>query len=170
LNDPPEFKADAIITDNPEVTLFMRFADCTPIMLYDPIKKAVGIVHAGWLGTVKQIAGQAVEGMRAAFGSRPADILAAIGPSIGPDHYEVGPDVIEQARYSFGKDADGLLPDHKDRVHFDLWKANKLSLERAGVGQVEVAGLCTACNPDDWYSHRAQKGKTGRFGALIAIA
>ena len=170
LNDPPEFKADAIITDNPEVTLFMRFADCTPIMLYDPIKKAVGIVHAGWLGTVKHVPAQAVKAMRAAFGSQPGDILAAIGPSIGPDHYEIGPDVIEQVRYSFGKDADGLLVGQNGHVHFDLWKANKLLLERAGVGQVEVAGLCTACHPDDWYSHRAQQGKTGRFGALIAVA
>ena len=170
LNDPPEFKADAIITDNPEVTLFMRFADCTPIMLYDPVKKAVGIVHAGWLGTVKHTAGQAVKSMWAAFGSNPADILAAIGPSIGPDHYEIGPDVIEQVHYSFGKDANGLLHGYDWRVHFDLWKANKLSLELAGVEQVEVAGLCTACHPDDWYSHRAQKGKTGRFGALLAIA
>jgi len=139
-------------------------------MLYDPVKKAVGIVHAGWLGTVKHTVGQAVKSMWAAFGSNPADILAAIGPSIGPDHYEIGPDVIEQVHYSFGKDADGLLHGYDGRVHFDLWKANKLSLELAGVEQVEVAGLCTACHPDDWYSHRAQKGKTGRFGALLAIA
>jgi polyphenol oxidase len=72
-------------------------------------------------------------------------------------------------RYSFGQDADSLLHVYNGRSYFNLWKANKLSLEYAGVGQVEVAGLCTACNPDDWYSHRAQKGKTGRFGALIAI-
>jgi YfiH family protein len=170
LNCPPEFKADAMITDNPEVTLFMRFADCTPILLYDPIKKAVGIVHAGWLGTVRHVTGQTVRNMQAAFGSRPADILAAIGPSIGPDHYEIGPDVIEQVRHSFGEDANGLLVEHNGRIHFDLWKANKLSLKRAGVEQVEVAELCTACHTSDWYSHRAQKGKTGRFGALIATA
>jgi polyphenol oxidase len=169
LNEPPEFKADVIITDNPEVTLFMRFADCTPIMLYDPVKKAVGIVHAGWLGTVRHAAWQGVRSMRAAFGSKPGDILAAIGPSIGPDHYEIGQDVIEYVRYSFGKDAEALLHGQNGRVYFDLWKANQLSLEYAGVRQVEVAGLCTACNPADWYSHRAQKGKAGRFGALIAL-
>lgn len=170
LNEPPEFKADAIITDNPEVSLFMRFADCTPILLYDPAKKVAGIVHAGWLGTVRHVAGAAVKSMGAAYGSRPADVLAAIGPAIGPDHYEIGPDVIEQVRYSYGKDAENLLIGHNGHTHFNLWQANKLSLERAGVKQVEVAGLCTACHPEDWFSHRAQKGKTGRFGALIAIS
>ena len=167
---PPEFKADGILTDNPDVSLFMRFADCTPILLYDPQKKCVGIVHAGWLGTVRRAAGQAVKLMKAAYGSNPADILAAIGPSIGPDHYEVGNNVIEHVRLTFGRDAESLLEVHADKAQFNLWQANKLVLQQAGVLQVEVAGLCTACHPEDWYSHRAQKGKTGRFGALIALA
>jgi hypothetical protein len=170
-DNPPEFKADAIITDNPAVTLFMRFADCTPIFLYDPHKRAVGIVHAGWLGTVRRAAGEAVKAMQAAYGSKPADIFAAIGPSIGPDHYEVGFDVEQHVRYAFGQQADLLLHrNHGPKAHFDLWAANKLTLEQAGVEQVEVAGLCTVCHPDDWFSHRGGKGKTGRFGALIALA
>jgi len=169
LEISPEFKADGILTDNPDITLFMRFADCTPIMLYDPKKKAVGIVHAGWQGTVKRIAGQAVKTMQATYGSNPADILAAIGPAIGPDHYEVGPNVIEQVMYSFGDSSSCLLREKDKSVYFDLWAANALVLEQAGVRQVEIAGLCTACQPEDWYSHRAQKGKTGRFGALIAV-
>ena len=170
FNNPPEFKADAIITDNPAVTLFMRFADCTPILLHDPKKRAVGIIHAGWQGTVKRTAGAAVKAMQAAYGSNPADIRAAIGPSIGPDHYEVGENVIEYVRYSYGKYADALLhKNHGPRPHFDLWAANKLDLNQAGVEQVEIAGLCTACHPEDWFSHREQKGKTGRFGALIAL-
>ena len=169
-NSPPEYKADGIVTDNPAVTLFMRFADCTPILLYDPQKKAVGIVHAGWQGTVKRAAAQAVNVMRAAYGSKPGDILTAIGPAIGPDHYEVGPNVIEQVRYSFGHDSEGLIHEQNGHTHLDLWAANKLTLEQVGVEMVEVAGLCTACHPDDWYSHRAQKGRTGRFGALIALA
>lgn len=171
ITEPPEFKADIIVTDNPQVTLFMRFADCTPILLYDPRRAAVGIVHAGWLGTVKRAAGEAVRAMRAAYGSRPADLLAAIGPSIGPDHYEVGLDVEEHVRYAFGKAAASLLHrNHGPKAHFDLWAANKLALNQAGVEQVEVAGLCTVCHRDDWFSHRAEKGKTGRFGALIALA
>jgi polyphenol oxidase len=171
LNNPPEFKADVIVTNNPAVTLFMRFADCTPILLYDPEKRALGIVHAGWVGTLKQAVGEAVKAMQAAYGSKPADLCAAIGPSIGPDHYEVGPEVEEQARYVFGSATKALFhTNHGSKPHFDLWAANKLILNRAGVEQVEVAGLCTACHPNDWYSHRAQKGNTGRFGALIALA
>lgn len=170
LENPPEFKADAILTDNPAVTLFMRFADCTPILLYDPRKRAVGIVHAGWLGTVRRAAGEAVKSMQAAFGSKPSDILAAIGPSIGPDHYEIGRDVEAHVYSAFGKDSASLLHrNYGPKPHFDLWAANELVLRQAGVEQIETAGLCTACHPEDWYSHRAQKGKTGRFGALIAL-
>ena len=170
LNSRPEFKADGIVTDNPDISLFMRFADCTPILLFDPEKRAVGIVHAGWQGTVKKVAGQVVSTMQSAYGSRPGDILAAIGPAIGPDHYAVGPVVIEQVNYAFGKDSESILLEQNNKTHFDLWSANKMILQQAGVTQIEVAGLCTACHPEDWYSHRAQKGKTGRFGALIALA
>ena len=166
---PPEFKADAILTDQPGITLFMRFADCVPILLHDPRKGVIGVVHAGWQGTVKKILRETIRTMQAAYGSNPADVLAAIGPSIGPDHYEIGPDVIERVRVSFQGDADALLQDHNGRIHLDLWAANRLTLEQAGVGQVEVAGICTACHTHDWYSHRAEKGKTGRFGALIAL-
>lgn len=167
---PSEFKADGIVTKNPDVSLFMRFADCTPVLLYDPKQKAVGIVHAGWQGTVKRAAGQAVKMMQAAYGSKSGDILAAIGPAIGPDHYEIGLDVLEQVRYSFGKDSPSVLRESGGRTYFDLWAANKQVLECAGVGQIEVANLCTACHPEDWFSHRAQKGKTGRFGVLIGLS
>lgn len=167
---PPELKADGIITDNPAVSLFMRFADCTPILLYDPVKMVIGIVHAGWQGTVKGVAGQAVKMMGAGYGSKPDNILAAIGPSIGPDHYEVGDNVIEQVRYFFGKHSSQVLSNRNGRTHFDLWEANKYILNQAGVEMVEVSNLCTACNTKDWYSHRAQKGRTGRFGALIGLS
>jgi len=161
-------KADIILTDNPDVTLFMRFADCTPILLYDPEKQVIGLVHAGWLGTVRGAAGAAVRAMRARYASDPADILAAIGPSIGPDHYEVGEDVIAQVREAFGEHAKSLLETHGESIHFNLWKANQIMLEKEGVKQIETAGICTACYNDDWFSHRAEKGKTGRFGALLA--
>jgi YfiH family protein len=101
---PPEFKADAILTDKPDVTLFMRFADCVPILLHDPKKNVVGVVHAGWQGTVKKILRETLRAMQVTYGSKPADVLAAIGPSIGPDHYEIGPDVIAQVRASFNGD------------------------------------------------------------------
>ncbi len=169
---PPEVdhhKADIIFTDRPEVTLYMRFADCVPILLYDPNKEVVGIAHAGWLGTVRGASGAAVRAMAQRYGSRPTDIRAAIGPSIGVDHYEVGPDVIAQVQETFGAAASSLVHDRNGKVHLDLWSANRLQLEQAGVQQIEVAGLCTACHLEDWYSHRAEKGKTGRFGALIAL-
>jgi YfiH family protein len=165
----PHRKADAILTDRPEVSLFMRFADCTPVLLVDPVQRVVGLAHAGWKGTVQRVAAAAVEAMGAAYGTRPENVLAAIGPSIGAHHYPVGPEVVAEARAAFGADASGLLETHNGSTHFDLWAANRLALEGAGVREIEVAGLCTACGLDDWYSHRAEAGRTGRFGALIAL-
>ncbi|MGD8406152.1 MAG: peptidoglycan editing factor PgeF [Anaerolineales bacterium] len=162
-------KADILLTDNPQVTLFMRFADCTPILLHDPQNQVIGIVHSGWLGTVRSAARAAVEAMQERYASKPADILAAIGPSIGPDHYEIGEDVIAQVKNTFGADAESLLEEHGKSFHFNLWKANQILLEDGGVKQIEIAEICTACHTDDWYSHRGEKGKTGRFGALIAL-
>ncbi len=163
-----EDKADLIFTDNPKVTLFMRFADCTPILFSDARRGVVGVAHAGWMGTVRGVATAAIEAMRERYGSRPADIHAAIGPSIGPDHYEVGEDVISQVRQNFGVNSETVLSIN-GRAYFNLWSANRILLEQAGVEQIEVAEVCTACHPEDWYSHRGEKGKTGRFGALIAL-
>jgi YfiH family protein len=167
--DEPYQKADIILTDKPEVTLFMRFADCVPILVHDPVRGVIGISHAGWLGTVRDVAGETVNTMREQYGCEPSDIIACIGPSIGPDHYEVGEDVITQVKQTFGSDSSLVLPSHNTSIHFDLWKANQYLLERAGVSQIELAGICTACHTDDWFSHRAEKGKTGRFGALISL-
>jgi YfiH family protein len=170
----PHLKADAILTDQSGITLFMRFADCVPIFLFDPIHRVIGLVHAGWSGTVQFIVARAVETMQARYGSRPQDVLAGIGPSIGAHHYPVGPEVVQSVRQAFGLDASELLhcPDGGDpesEVQFDLWNANSLVLQRAGVQRIEVSGICTACDLDDWYSHRGEKGRTGRFGALIAL-
>lgn len=167
--DSPHHPADVILTDQPGVTLLMRFADCVPIMLHDPIRKVVGIAHAGWAGTVLGATRNAVAAMHHHYGSNPVDIQAAIGPSIGPDHYEVGLDVVSQVQNSFGEATRDLLHDHNGHTFFDLWKANLMLLEQSGVHQIEVSGLCTACHVEDWYSHRAEKGRTGRFGALIAL-
>ena len=168
--DTPHQKADAILTGNPEVTLVMRFADCVPVLLFDPVKRVTGIVHAGWQGTVKRAAAAAVEAMAVRYGSRPADILAGIGPSICVDHYEVsrGPEVVVAVRHAFGANAAAVLCPVNGSVHFDLWKANQIVLEECGVGRIEVTGLCTACHTEDWFSHRAEKGKTGRFGVLLS--
>jgi YfiH family protein len=171
--DLPHKKADAILTDQPGITLFMRFADCVPILLFDPQKRVIGLVHAGWKGTVIRTAAEAVRRMRLEYGSVPEDILAAIGPSIAAHHYEVGKEVMEQVRGTFGEDASGLLSsvdgDQVSGVQFDLWAANRLILEQEGVKQIEISGICTACHLEDWYSHRGEKGKTGRFGVLMGF-
>jgi YfiH family protein len=162
-------KADIILTDQPNVTLLMRFADCVPILLYDPERGAVGLVHAGWKGSVLKVAATAIEKMIAWFGTRPEDILAGIGPSIGAHHYAVGPDVVAQVKQAFNGLAPTLLSSsNAGAVQFDLWEANRLVLENAGVRNIEVSGLCTACLPEDLYSHRGDLGKTGRVGAFIA--
>ena len=167
--DMPHEKADAILTNHPQVTLFMRFADCVPILLYDPIHRVVGLAHAGWQGTLLKIAQITVERMSSEYGADPGEILAAIGPSIGPDHYEIGMDVAEKVNSVFSNDSPKLLLNREGKVYFDLWQANHFILEMAGIKRIQVAGLCTACHTSAWYSHRAEHGKTGRFGALIAL-
>jgi hypothetical protein len=168
--DSAHEKGDAILTDNPDITLFMRFADCVPILLHDPVRGVIGVVHAGWLGTVKKVVKRAVEKMAEQYGSFPGDIFAGIGPSIGTDHYPVGADVIEQVRAGFDGRAAEVLSDTNGKTHLDLWTSNAVLLEEAGVKSVEIAGICTACDLGRWYSHRAEHGKTGRFGAFIALA
>lgn len=161
--------ADAMMTDQPDTPLAMRFADCTPILVCDIQRGAVGMAHAGWRGTVQGISGELVRAMVEAFGSRPADLVAGIGPSIGPEHYQVGEEVVEAVKAHFGA-SKGLIARNPDdgTAYLDLWAANRLDLERAGVAQVEVAGLSTAAHTSEFYSHRAEKGRTGRFGAVIA--
>lgn len=165
----PHLKADAILTDNPEVTLFMRFADCVPVLLYDPVQRVVGLVHAGWQGTVKKIVPAAVARMAQHYGTRPQDTYAGIGPSIGAHHYEVGEDVAREVAAAFGPAADRFLKSQNGAVQFDLWDANRHLLAEMGVQKIETAGICTACHPQDWFSHRGERGKTGRFGVLIAL-
>lgn len=162
-------QADIILTDREDVTLFMRFADCVPILVSDPRKGVIGIAHAGWMGTLRDVASVTVEAMKKQYGSHPADIVACIGPSIGPDHYEIGADVILQVMQKFGDESERILKSHHGKIHFNLWETNRLLLERAGVHQIEISGVCTACNTTDWFSHRAEKGRTGRFGALISL-
>lgn len=170
LLEKPSTKADILLTDNPEVTLFMRFGDCTPIFFHDPVKQVIGISHAGWMGTLKGVATETVQAMRNRYGCNPEDIIAGIGPTIGVDHYEVGPEVISQFVSAFGGDADRIIEVRNGSTYLDLWTANYIQLVNAGVRQVEISGICTACHLDDWFSHRAEKGKTGRFGALMALS
>ncbi len=178
LPDQEHRKADAILTDKPAISLFMRFADCVPILLADPGRGVVGLVHAGWKGTTLRVAAAAVHQMQAQYGSMPSEIIAGIGPSISAHHYPVGMEVIKAVIQSFGSQSgkfltsldDGAWNTADEQAKFDLWAANRAILEQSGVNMIEVAGICTACHTDDWYSHRAEKGQTGRFGALIGLS
>jgi YfiH family protein len=167
--EQPIIQADGIITRSTDVTLLMRFADCVPILGYDPARRAIGIAHAGWKGTLDKTGPAMVEAMSSHFGSRPKDIRIVLGPSIGPDHYEIGQDVISGVMDVFEGQAEAVLQHRNGQTSLDLWTANRLLLEGVGVEDIEIAGICTACHPDDWFSHRAEKGRTGRFGALIAL-
>ena len=167
--DQPHQKADGILTDKPGVSLFMRFGDCVPILLFDPERRAIGLVHAGWKGTVNRIAKLAVEAMKQQFDSRPDSIQACIGPSICPEHYPVGMDVVRKVKQAFDSRSGEILKRDGSQTRFDLWKANQIVLEEQGIKKIEIAGICTACHPDEWFSHRGENGKTGRFGVLFAL-
>lgn len=167
--DDPAKKADILFTDNPDVSLFMRFADCVPLLFHDPKKHVVGIAHAGWMGTLKGVAGASIKAMQERYGSKPQDVVVGIGPSISVDHYEVGEEVASQFREKYNGDSEQILHKRDGHNYLDLWMANALQLRKTGVEQIQISGLCTACHLDDWYSHRAEKGKTGRFGTLMAL-
>lgn len=162
--------ADAMITDQVDTPLSMRFADCVPLLFHDPVRGVIGMAHAGWRGTVQGVGANTVRAMVEAYGCQPRDIQVGIGPSIGPEHYQVGEEVVAAVRDYFGSD-DGLIrrDPADDTAYLDLWMANRRDLERAGVEQIEIAGMCTATHTDEFFSHRAEKGKTGRFGAVISL-
>jgi YfiH family protein len=160
---------DALITDQVDVPLLLRYADCTPVLIYDPVHHALAVVHSGWRGTVQGITRAAVEALCREYGSRPVDMVAAIGPSIGPCCYEVGEEVAEAVHAAFARPHE-LLPGRPGtRPHFDLWAANRRWLVEAGVRKIEVSEFCTACHTDEFYSHRAARGRTGHFGAVMGL-
>ena len=170
LFNPPQ--ADIIMTNQPDVTLFMRFGDCTPMLFFDPKQNAIAIAHGGWRGTIDGVARKTIEGLQDTYGSKAEDVFAVIGPAICVEHYEVGEDVYLQAKDKLlaeNVDVSLILPFYNNRYYIDLKRANQLILEKSGVKNIEVSDECTACNVQDWFSHRAEKGKTGRFGALLAL-
>ena len=164
--DYPE--CDALVTDTPGVTLLVFTADCTPILLHDPVTGAVGAVHAGWRGTVSEIAAKTVQAMVDNFGSKPGDIRAAIGPNIGQCHFETDVDVPAAMIAAFGEDAvEAFLEQRGSKYHLDLKGINAMLLRRQGVLQIETSSDCTYCQPDRFWSHRYTAGQRGSQGALI---
>jgi polyphenol oxidase len=159
---------DALITDTPGVALLLRFADCVPVLFYDPVRCAAGLAHAGWRGVAAGVAVATVQAMTTAFGSRPEDVWAGIGPAIGPQHYSVGAEVVEAIHATLP--AGARAAEFRDeRWLMDLPAALEAQLRAVGVGQVEQSGICTASCVAEWYSHRAEAGRTGRFGVLVML-
>lgn len=156
---------DGLITAERSLALFMRFADCIPVLLTDPTLPAVGMVHVGWRGLAAGVLEAALEIFERRLGSRPSVLYAALGPGIGGCCYAVGSEVIEALEPRVGK----TLPLYRinGAWHLDLPEAVRRHLHHLGVPSVITAGICTACHLEDWYSHRAEHGRTGRFGAWI---
>jgi YfiH family protein len=160
---------DALITHTPGVSLMLRFADCLPIFLYDPERRIIGLAHAGWRGTAARVAQRLAAAMVASVGSDPGNMIAALGPAIGPCCYEIGAEVAESLRVSLGESQGAVRLSGGDSFYFDLWEANRQQLEWAGVREIEISHMCTACHTDEFFSHRAETGRTGRFAAVMGI-
>ena len=160
-------ETDALVTEAAGVVLMLRFADCVPVLFYDRRKHVVGLAHAGWRGIPAGVIPATLAKLVDAFGCELRDVWAGVGPSIGPCCYEVGPEVID----AVSEAVNGRQPYHSQggRTYLDLWAAVKGQLADAGVEDVEMSEICTSCHSDEWYSHRAEKGRTGRFGVAFGL-
>lgn len=165
---------DGLITDVPGIALVTFYADCVPLYFLDPVHRAIGLSHSGWRGTVEHMGEKTVKAMGEAYGSRPEDILACIGPSICQNCYEVSEDVAERFMETFSKEAHknilerGSVP---GKYQLNLWSANEWILMETGIQKehLAVTNVCTCCNPDVLFSHRASKGKRGNLGAFLEL-
>lgn len=164
---------DGMITNVPGIVLVTSYADCVPLYFVDPVRKAIGLSHSGWKGTVGHIGQKTVWKMHEVYGSEPKDIVAAIGPSICQSCYEVSDDVAEAFRTNFTADeaADILLNKGNGKYQLDLWKANWYVLTDAGIlpEHLSVTDLCTACHPDLLWSHRKTNGQRGGLSAFLSL-
>lgn len=160
---------DAIITRERGLALTMRFADCVPIVFFDPAQQAIGLAHAGWRGVAANVIAATVDALRDNFGSNPRDLWAGIGPCISADRYRVGQEVLDQVAPACPPDAPIARRQPDGSVHLDLNAAVGAQLQACGVDNVEDAAICTASNTTEWFSHRAENGKTGRFGVVVGL-
>lgn len=160
-------ECDGLITNTPGTALTVFTADCTPILLCDPVTGAVGAVHAGWRGTAADIAGKAVRKMADAFGCRPENIRAAIGPNIAQCCFETDGDVPEALLRAFGEAAKQYVRAYGDKYYVNLKEINALALRLAGVRDIVIIPHCTCCDPDRFWSHRVVGQKRGSQGAII---
>ncbi len=159
---------DALVTRTPALPLMLRFADCQPILFYDPTRHALGLAHAGWRGVALGIARRVVETMQGAFGTRPEVLKVGLGPAVGPCCYHVGQDVASAMSYALPDWRKVMRPQGEGWV-LDLPAANAQQLDAAGVQHIERADLCTACHTSEFFSHRAENGLTGRFAVVAYL-
>lgn len=160
-------QCDALITNEPGVGLVVFTADCTPVLLCDPITGAVGAVHAGWKGTALDICGKAVEAMVRTYGCKPENIRAAIGPNIAQCCFETDADVPNALLKTYGSGVEPYIQRREEKYYVNLKAVNAFALNRAGVVQVALCDHCTACNPHMYWSHRKMGQQRGSQGAII---
>ena len=164
---------DGLITNVPELVLSTFYADCVPLFFVDPVKHAIGLSHSGWRGTVGKIGKKTIEKMQEEYGSCPADILVGIAPSICRDCYEVSEDVAEEFRKIFPAEEHKAIMDDKGngKYQLDLWECNKRILQNSGITKEHlfVTNICTCCNSNLLFSHRASQGKRGNLGAFLML-
>ena len=160
-------ECDGLITNEPGIALAVFTADCTPILLHDPVTGAVGAVHAGWRGTAASIAARAVEAMAREFGCRPENIRAAIGPNIGACCFQTDADVPDAMLEAFGEEAKAFITPKAEKYYVNLKEINALVLRRAGVRHIDISTECTVCQCHRFWSHRVTKGDRGSQGAII---
>lgn len=159
---------DALVTGVPAVPLLMRFADCAPVLFFDSVRRVVGMAHAGWRGVAVGAVGATVRAMAERLGCEPADLWAGVGPTIGPCCYAVGLEVVAAVQAACPPGTD-VVRRVDGSIYLDLPAAVQAQLRAAGVERVEGAGLCTACRVDEFFSHRAEHGRTGRFGVVLGL-
>ena len=163
-----------MITNEPGVVLATFYADCVPLFIVDPVHRAIGLSHSGWRGTVNRMGAVTLQEMEREYGTRPEDVQVAIGPSICQTCYEVSRDVAEAFREAFplqGENKKLLYQKNEEKFQLNLWYANECVFREAGVPkeQIEVTDICTCCNPDILFSHRASKGMRGNLGAFLML-
>ena len=158
-----------MITKTPGTCVVVQVADCVPVLLFDPVKKVIAAVHAGWRGTMKEIARKTVEMMKQEFDCDPQDMIGGIGPSIGPCCFEVQKNVFHLANIIYSA-REAVVIKRREKTFINLWQANKIQLQRAGLleSNIELTELCTACETEEFFSAR-KEGKTGRFVCGIAL-
>lgn len=166
-------ETDGLVTDVPGICLVTFYADCVPLYFVDPVRKVIGLSHSGWRGTARKMGKVTVEKMREVYGCKPEDILAAVGPSICQDCYEVSEDVTDRFQEVFREELWPKLFFKKEngKYQLNLWEANRQVLLEAGILEQHMAltNLCTHCNSDILFSHRAVGGKRGNLSAFLAI-